>query len=149
MRVSDGRDLLVGEDRFQAGGRYELLSACVAISTAMKALHSIDNEKQQKNRKLSSETYDIETRLLRRSAVAISDAVFRYRGAETTVMFLDFLLAPLTPEDLEFNVPPSEPDENSISTLNIEIFNLRTLINKINLQQKSQTPKERHRWQSV
>jgi|GEM_PF-3477343 len=142
MRVSDGRDLLVGEDRFQAGGRYELLSACVAISTAMKALHSIDNEKQQKNRKLSSETYDIETRLLRRSAVAISDAVFRYRGAETTVMFLDFLLAPLTPEDLEFNVPPSEPDENSISTLNIEIFNLRTLINKINLQQKSQTPKK-------
>lgn len=136
MRVSDGRDLLVGEDRFQAGGCYELLSACVAISTAMKALHSIDNEKQ------SEETKKIETRLLRRSAVAISDAVFRYRGVETTIMFLDFLLAPFAPDDLENYIPSSDPDKERFSTLNYEIFNLRNLVNKLNLQQKLQNPKQ-------
>ncbi|WP_417387060.1 patatin-like phospholipase family protein [Gimesia sp.] len=125
MRVSDGRDLLVGEDRFQAGGRFELINACIAISKSIRELSKMELEGI--NRIEPTDELYKDVRALRRSATVIADAVFRYRGSEATVMFLEFLHKVLSLDQHQ-----KEQEQFVVTLFLHEVVKARKLIMKVN-----------------
>ena len=87
FRVSDGRDMLLGGNRFQAGGRLALLTACGAFSAELKRLAALTDDDDH----LKSTEF-LQTLLLQ-LLVTVSDSVFRYRGLKTAILVVGFLEA--------------------------------------------------------
>ena len=109
MRISDGRDLLLGEDRFQAGGRLELLAASARIAEAIRVLQ--DPAAHEANGKDSLADAAVSIRL---AIAVIADAVFRYRGGEAAIMVADFFRHICKQTFVPIEDLPSDPFESAV-----------------------------------